>query len=269
MSGVDCPEPDEDVEARINRVLTQYRESPNLLFYMRTVLRKIEEAFLSVCDLPRYFEIDDAVGDQLTLIGERLGWPRCHCVCTTTPIIGFACDGFDPGYPIVGFCEGGTWLACADFGVTTICMDDDEIYRKFVRARIYQTLNLYDIDNLTTALQVLWGPTATVLNASNGRIVMAPGRDLTTIEQAYLKLVPRVLPVALGIAQRFHFDTNLIVAGFGTGWGGFCQSGGDDTTLETDDGVILELDDDSPLEGESPTIGAPMMCQTDVKPYSC
>lgn len=265
----DCTTPGVEVDKRLDRVLTQYRESPNLLFYIRTLLTKIEEAYASVCDLPDHFEIDSAVGDQLTLIGKRLGWPRCHCVCDVTPVIGFACEGVDPGMPIVGFCESGTWLSCASFGTSDVCIDDDEIYRGFLRARMYQTLALYDLASLTAALQALWGPTATVMNAANGRVVFAPGRVLTSIEQVYLKLVPRVLPVALGITQRFHFGISETIAGFGTGWGGFCAQVGVDVPLMTDDGMIIRTDADLTLVADIVGIGADFMCQTDVKPYSC
>ena len=71
-----CPDINEMVEERIDRVLTQYRESPNLLFLLRTYLKAICSTGLNNCDLPEKFDINTAIGDQLTILGKRLGWPR-------------------------------------------------------------------------------------------------------------------------------------------------------------------------------------------------
>lgn len=275
----DCPEPGELVENEIDRVLTQYRESPNLLHVIRTMLRQVETAYFSVCDLPSFFEIDTAVQDQLTLIGKRLGWPRCHCVCTVQPVFGFACEGVPSEYPLAGFCEDGTWLNCADvFGTGTVCINDDEVYRGFLRARRYQILSFYDIQSLTEAIQTLWGATATVLDAGNGRVVIAPGRNLTTAEQALLQLYPRVLPIAPGIRTRFHFGPETKVFGFGAGWGGFCEPLVPEGWLmspDPDNEIVMHsgnesTGDDTELMWSGPiTTDAPWMCEIDVKPYEC
>lgn len=212
------------VEAEIDRVRTQYRESPNLLFMARTYLGKVAEAISAVCVIPSYFDLDTATGDQLTLLGKRLGWGRCHCVCDSQPVFGFECEGRVSLVPIVGFCTGEvTWAACGEAGAAEICLADDEIYRRFLKVRRYQAIGLYDLESLTAAVKEMWGATATVMDAYAGRIVMAPGRALTSAETAVLQLVPRVMPIAPGISQRFHFGTDLRVFGFGDGWGGFAE----------------------------------------------
>lgn len=265
-----CPDPAAYVEERIDRVLTQYRESPNLLFLARTYLGKVAEALTAICSLPEQFDILTAVGDQLTIIGKRLGFPRCHCICAVQPVFGFACEGVEFGYPIVGFCEIGTWLNCGEFGTSTICIDDDETYRRFLLVRRYQILSLYDIASLTEAIQTMWGETATVLDAGNRRVVIAPGRDLTNDENNLLQVAARILPIAPGIRQRYYFGSNLKVFGFGTGWGGFCEPYLPDGALEgttAGDNISTTAGDDiitTPL-----TQGAPWMCEIDVHPYDC
>lgn len=259
-----CPDKNVLIEGEIDRVLTQYRESPNLLGIIRTHLGQIADVLLSICDLPSFFDIDTATGHQLTLIGQRLGWPRCHCVCTVQqPLFGFAdefCgvyvggpfssafgEAFDaavwvpgsPDYSLAGFCdENSTWLDCRVSGISEICIQDDDMYRGFLKARRYQMLGLYTHDDLTAALQHIWGPTARIITTNPGEVVLAPGRALTSEEELFLQLVPRVLPVALGISQRYHFG-NVQVFGFGEGWGGFCDANSD------------------------------FLCPVDVKPYTC
>lgn len=269
------------VETEIDRVITQYRESPKLLFLIRTYLGQVAEVIDRLDDIPGKFDINTATGDQLTLLGKRLGWPRCHCICITQPVFGFNCPDLPSDFPLVGFCEPGTWVDCGDFGVGDICITDDELYRGFLLARRYQILSLYDRDSLTDALRAMWGPTAWIVDDGNGSVTMSPGRVLTATETAFLQLVPRVLPVASGIKQRFHFGTNPIF-GFGDGWGGFCQPNGDEVFIIDDDGADVIDDDGAPLTdypgsdtlplvvGESPLYtDADWICAVDLRPYSC
>jgi hypothetical protein len=214
----DCPEPKALVEERINRVLTQYRESPKLLHLLRTYMGAVADLHAQVCDLPERFNIDTATGDQLTLVGKRMGWPRCHCVCDIDPVFGFDCGGLQLR-PISGFCEpGGNWVNC-DTGLSELCISDDEVYRRFLWVRSYQIMRRYDLASLESCVKIFFGNQATVLYSGEGRVVIAPGRDLTASEIALLQLYPRVLPLALGVRAMFHFGPTRVF-GFGDGWGG-------------------------------------------------
>ena len=217
-----CPTPTEMVEERINRVLTQYRESPKLLHVLRTYLGAVAALHSEVCDLPDRFDINTATGDQLTLLGKRMGWPRCHCVCDIEPVFGFECPEEISLRQINGFCDSsGSWVNC-ETGLSEICILDDEIYRRFLMVRAYQMTNQYDLTSLELCLRIFFGDTARLLHAADGRVVVAPGRDLTQAEINLLQLFPRVLPLALGIRATFHFGETRVF-GFGQGWGGFFE----------------------------------------------
>lgn len=216
-----CPEEGVLVEQELDRVLTQYRESPHLLGMMRTYLGHVEDVLRVICGIPDYFDIETAVGDQLTLLGKRLGWPRCHCVCDVSPVFGFDC-GPSFGIEVVGFCEGGSWINCREVGDSDICLDDDEVYRSFLKARRYELLGLYDIHSLQEALRQIWGPDAVAIESVAGRVVLAPRRVLTAEELKQVPLVFRVVPIAPGIKGEIDFGSSPIF-GFGTGWGGFCE----------------------------------------------
>lgn len=258
------------VEQRIDRVLTQYRESPKLLHLIRTHLRQVEEAAIAVDSIPSFFEIETAVGDQLTLIGRRLGWPRCHCVCDVQPVFGFACEGVPADYPLAGFCdENSTWADCNAFGLSEICITDDETYRRFVKVRRYQMLRLFDLASLTAAVQTFWGGTATVLDAGHGRAVVAPGRALTEAEEKLLQLYPRVMPIAPGVVLRFHFG-GTDVFGFGSGWGEFCEPWeAIGLPLATENGNVLVTETGQEISTGPLTQDAEWMCEIDPKPYGC
>nr|QIG67157.1 DUF2612 domain-containing structural protein [Rhizobium phage RHph_TM26] len=258
------------VEERMDRVLTQYRESPNLLFMIRTYLYQVTKIYSAICDMPSFFSLYSAVGDQLTLIGKRMGFPRCHCICDIPPVFGFACaDQLSIEQQIMGFCEGVTWQSCTDADISEICVSDDEMYRKLLIARSYQMQSFYSHEDLTAALQVIFGPTARILDGGNGRVVLAPFRELTDDEVALMQVIPRVLPIAPGINVRWHFGTR-IVFGFGFGWGGFCEEYlPDGEALLTEDGEVITDENDDPIMTGPLTQGADWMCEIDVKPYSC
>jgi len=213
-----CPAQGALVEGALSRIATEYREAERLKGYMSVVLGQIEDIARTVCAIPSFFDIDTAIGDQLTLIGKRIGFPRCHCVCDATPVIGFECN--PPGLiPIAGFCEEATWAGCE--GISYLCISDDEAYRAHLVARRYQMLGLYDVESLEAALRAVWGASAWIPEARHGRVVVAPGRVLTTPETQRLLITLRAMPFAPGIGIAVHFGSAPIL-GFGQGWGGFC-----------------------------------------------
>ena len=60
------------VEPRIDKVLTQYRESEKLLSMYRVYLRQIEIVAQVLENIAQVFNIERAVGHQLTLLGRRM-----------------------------------------------------------------------------------------------------------------------------------------------------------------------------------------------------
>ncbi|MEC5289365.1 MULTISPECIES: DUF2612 domain-containing protein [unclassified Aurantimonas] len=255
------------VEPRIDHVLTQFRESPKLLHVIRTALRQVQEAAEAIDAIPSFFDIDNAVGDQLTIIGKALGWPRTHCICDVQPVFGFECEGIGYAGTIAGFCDdNSTWAACDERGFSDITLTDDDLYRKFLKVRRYQFLGMFDRGSLAEAVKTFWGDTALVLDDRNRRVVVAPGRVLTSAEEAVIQLYPRVLPIAIGMQIRFHFGTNFPTFGFGEGWGGFCEPYPGSPVLATEDGALIVTDQGAPIAIIS---GSDWVCPVDVHPYTC
>ncbi|MCO5092070.1 DUF2612 domain-containing protein [Bosea sp. (in: a-proteobacteria)] len=221
----DCIEPGALVEQELDKIATQYREAAKFLSLVRAYLGETEAAARAACLIPQYFDIDSAGGDQLTIIGKWLGFQRCHCVCDVPDVVGYDCGGSYTGpFNLVGYCApGSTWLDCPPLGSSTLCLDDDETFRGFAKARRYQMLGLYDLASLQAAARHIWGSTASVIDSRVGQVTIAPGRALTADETAQLPIAFRVLPVAPGIRGRVHLGTGPI-AGYGAGWSGYCES---------------------------------------------
>jgi hypothetical protein len=221
-----CPSVNALVEAELSKVATQYREAARLIGYMRAAMGEVEAAARAVCAIPEAFDLDTAVGEQLTFIGKRMGFPRCHCACVSPPLYGFTTDGSgnaaNPLFTLRGPCEPATWLTCGEVGDGTICIDDDEAYRGHLRARRYQMLGLFDIQSLSMAVRHIWGDAAWIARVAAGEVTLAPGRALTDDETTRLPVTLRVLPIAPGMTISMWLST-LPVLGFGAGWAGPCD----------------------------------------------
>lgn len=261
---------DEVIDGRISKILTQYRESPKLIHMLKTYMGQIVDPYQGISDLPELMDIDFAVGDQLTLLGKRLGWLRCHCVCDYQPVFGFECDDQVSQLPVEGFCNDlTTWIACEDTGIGEVCISDDELYRKFLKVRLYQISNRYYMNDLTQCLNIMWGDTSRVIYSGRKQLIVSPGRDLTNDEISLLQLYPRILPVALGVQVLFHFGEPELF-GFGDGWGGFCDQGfPDGVDIVTESGEILVTEDPENIITGPLLDGANWLCPIDVKPWSC
>lgn len=221
-----CPADNDIVELEVDRIATQYREAYKFLAMLRAFIRQVEIPAQVACGLPTWFDLPFAVSDQLTIIGKRMGFPRCHCVCVPVPVFGFDNCSDPCGYNhVVGFCSddpSATWEGCAEPSMGTLCVSDDNLYRRMLYARAYQMMGLYDIASLTAAIQHLWGADAWVVHHGNGKAVVAPGRELSATERIQIPVAFRALPIAPGITPLIHYGGRNIF-GFGEGWGGLCD----------------------------------------------
>ena len=133
------------------------------------------------------------------------------------------CDPTQYTQKILGYCDpDAEWIDCVDYGSAEVCIEDDDLYRRFLKARVYQAAKRYDYAGLTAAAQELFGATAHITSASGGVVNVALGRDLTEDEKPFTQLFARVLPIAPGIEMRFVFGTDPVF-GYGTGWGDYCD----------------------------------------------
>lgn len=211
------------VEDKIDKVATQYRESKRLLSLIRAFLRQAGSAYGAACAMLDFFDIDTAVGDQLTILGKVLGWGRCHCRGQRRPVFGFSCDGTTceiPVVPVAGFCEAEWDCGGPDF--VEFCFADDELYRRFLKARVITLTGDYSRPGITAASRELFGEHAVILREDPGVVAISTGRILTNVEISIAHLFPQVMPVARGVRfELWHSDGPHF--GFGEGWGGFCN----------------------------------------------
>lgn len=266
---ITCPEPGSMVATAKGRVVTQYREAAKFLALVGAYLAHIEDAARAACAVPAAFDLDTATGDQLTIIGKWLGFPREHCVCDVPPVFGFACGDYASDQNIRGFCEDGdvTWSDCADFETSTLVIRDDDTYRKLLRVRCYQYLALFDRDSLTTCLQMVWGIGAHIAGEGLRWVALGTGKTLTAEEHRLLPVVLRVMPIAPGVRIKMSY-ASVPTFGFGEGYLGFCRE--DPKFFGFCEGYYGFCEDPEEARWFCPgEIESAWFCPVDVDPYAC
>ena len=222
-----CPETGALVETALDRIATQYRESPRLLGLIRALLAAAEAPALALCPLPDFFDLDTATGDPLTLIGKWMGWPREHCRGIRNAVFGFSmgCPAcvVDRGDIVAGFCDG-IWNGCPDAEFSAYAFTDDDLYRRFLKARRAQIRGDYSRPVLLDAARALFDDDGLIiLRERPGAITLLLGRAFTVGERQMQHLYAEVLPVAPGVTlEILSRPDDGPVFGFGDGWGGFC-----------------------------------------------
>lgn len=248
-----------NIDAYMARLITQYKHSENLKFFIRTRLEAINTAMEAFPD-PTKIDVDTNTGELLTLVGKILGFGRIHTVTKDPAIFGFDEDDV---YKIVGFDEGGEWLDLADFGQTGLVISDDEYYRKFLKVRQVYLLGKRDVEAVEKCARILWGDDAGVLDSGNGRTVIATGRELTESEKQFWQIYAKIFPVPLGTRAVFH-EGDMRVLGFGLGWGEFDEVVyPDGLPLMTDKGLKLITNNDEEIFTSAITADAPWMEEFD------
>jgi hypothetical protein len=131
-----------------------------------------------------------------------------------------------PGEPGLGFCEGARF-ACDGAQFEEYTFEDDELYRRYLKARAVainsaQT-NDYTRESLVAAATAMFGEECVIVKEGRAEIILCLTRFFTPDELQILHLAEHVLPIAPGVKLTWaHCDGAIF--GFGAGWGEMCTS---------------------------------------------
>jgi len=214
------------VDERISRVLTQYRESPNLLGMIEAYLSVMAGVMERADAIPTAFDLETSTGDQLTKIGQWLGFPRAHPSGSRVRPFGFERPSLPSvTYPAAGLCDSRFIGPTSKFEAKTF--SDDAEYRKFLTARAVSVdaamTRRYTRDVLSDAATALFGDDVLIVRDGGGEVTLCLTRYFTASEMDTLHLAAEVMPLPLGV-RILWAHSNGTPFGSGTGWGDFCTS---------------------------------------------
>lgn len=195
-------------ELAISRLATQFRESTNLINYIKALLSEadtLEAVFQSLLN-DRW--IDTAVGIQLDILGSIVGQSRIIIDASNVFYFGFLGDPTSVGFGNLDDpTEGGRLRSIDEITTGNRALTDDE-YRLFIKARAIKNSIIPTIQNTINFFKFLFEVEEVTAVDGNMSYSIQIGRILTLNEKTFLlntDLVPKV--AAVGVTY-FEYETN-------------------------------------------------------------
>lgn len=214
-----------DITRYIKKITSEHANKPKYMAMVEATSRCFLGAGDAANSLPEAFDLDEAVGAQLDVVGEWVGISRN----ISTPLTGvyFALDTDGLGF------DEGAWQGPfdPDFGITVL---DDDTYRTLIRARI--GANRWDgtMEQSKAILDLVFSGDTSVFIEDNQDMTITIGvagkrptaLQLALLTGGYIPIKPQSVGVDYYIVPSqdgpmFGFDIdNQYVAGFDEGsWG--------------------------------------------------
>jgi len=211
-------------EKVITRLSTAYRDSTNLINYIKALLSEantLEEVFQSLLS-DRW--IDTAIGVQLDIIGAIVGQNRILVDSTVLSYFGFATGiGSNSFGTLSDPAVGGRFRGIGESTTGDRVLTDDE-YRIYIRARVIKNSITPTLPQMISFLKFLFNVDQIVIIDSHMSYTVQIGRPLSSNEKAFLTttdLVPKVAAVNVNYQEynsecAFGFGGIPTSKGFGS-----------------------------------------------------
>lgn len=197
-----------------SRLATQFRESTNLINYIKSLLVEadtLEQVFQDIID-KRW--IDTAEGINLDIIGSIVGQPRELIDATVLFYFGFLTS---PGALSFGTISdpsvGGRFRSVSESTTGSRQLTDDE-YRFFIKARIVKNSIIPTLPETTAFFRFLFNVEQVIIIDGNMRYTVQIGRLLTENEKVFL-LNTDLIPKVAGVNGSYQEYESAIAFGFG------------------------------------------------------
>ena len=173
-------------DVAIERLAVQFRESPNLIGYIRALLQEGEDLEQVFQDILCSRSLDAAEGAQLDVIGEIVGRDRTFEETVANPFFGF--DG------VIGAGEFGTignagqgeiFRSASDIEFQTQILDDDS-YRVLLKAKILKNKTKTSINDIIEIALIGINATGVTISEGDARFTVTYNSAITDTEKLIL-----------------------------------------------------------------------------------
>lgn len=205
-----------------SRLATEYRESLNLINYIRSLLLEANTLEQVFQDLVNTRTIDTATGTTLDIIGAIVGQPRSFVVLALFSFFGYRdLDGDFPvntgGYSSLDDPSAGSEYLSLEDDLTDVVQLDDESYRLFIRARIARNFTKATPEEVIQyAKFVIDAPIVALEEGEDAEYSLYIGRVLTDNERAIIvstDFIPKPIGVNVNYLD-FELGNVFAFAGF-------------------------------------------------------
>lgn len=196
-------------ELAISRLATQFRESTNLISYIRALLVEADNLEQVFCDLLEKRWIDTAEGVQLDILGSIVGQTREFIDAEIFDYFGFFDNSQAQSFGTVGDPSVGGRFRSVDEVTTGIRQLSDDEYRLFIRARIARNSTSSTPEDIIAQIRYIFGSPLVLFVDGDTKYEVSIGKRLTLNEKSIL-LDTDIIPKTAGIQASYvtEFDTN-------------------------------------------------------------
>ena len=193
----------------VSRLATQYRESTNLINYIKSLLveaNNLEEVFHSLLE-DRW--IDTATGTTLDILGSIVGQSREFVDAEIFDYFGFADNPQAQSFGSVSDSSlGGRFIYVGEATTGTRQLNDDE-YRLFIKARITKNSTSSTPEEIIAQIRYIFDSPLVLLLDGNARYEVSISRRLSLNEKSILfntDIIPKTVGVQATYLTEFDSD---------------------------------------------------------------
>lgn len=223
----------EHANKAIERLATQFKESTNLIAYIRTLLAESDTLESVIQSIITERALDTAVGKQLDIIGEIVGQSREVVDATAFSYFGFVGPVQSNPFGTLGNPTiGGRFIAVGE-PITGFRELNDEEYRFYIRAKIIKNNTLSTPEDIIFQMTFVLGVTETQPQPA---VVLAEGNAAYTVSigipvsQNILTLLRTESLIAKTAGVSFNYQTYFDANDF-FGFSGVPNAGGFGSTF--------------------------------------
>lgn len=196
-------------ELAISRLATQFRESTNLIAYLKTLLLEANNLEQVFCDLLEKRWIDTAEGVQLDILGSIVGQPRLIVGEELFGYFGFAVNLESGSFGSVIDLSLGNRFRSNSEPVTGNRELSDTEYRFFIRARISKNRTSSTPEDIINQIKFILGVEQVLFDDGDTEYSISVGKVLTSEEKSVLlntDIVPKTAGVRVNYITQYNFD---------------------------------------------------------------
>lgn len=196
-------------ELAISRLATQFRESTNLISYIRTLLLEADNLEQVFCDLLEKRWIDTAEGVQLDILGSIVGQSREFIDAEIFDYFGFFDNSQAQSFGTITNPSVGGRFRLVDEPTTGIRQLVDDEYRLFIKARIVRNSTSSTPEEIISQIRYIFDSPLVLFVDGDTRYEVSIGRRLGLNEKSILvdtDIVPKTAGVLASYVTEFDSD---------------------------------------------------------------
>lgn len=196
-------------ELAISRLATQFRESTNLISYIRALLIEADTLEQVFCDLLEKRWIDTAEGVQLDILGSIVGQSREFIDAEIFDYFGFFDNPQAQSFGSVVDASVGSRFKFIEEVTTGIRQLTDDEYRLFIKARIARNATSSTPEDIIAQIRYIFNSPLVLFIDGDTFYEVSIGRKLTLNEKSILTdtdIIPKTAGVGVGYVTEFNSE---------------------------------------------------------------